>query len=90
MKQQSRAPGPGQVPPLARRGFGGPSLETRSAKNDPPRPQLYHRHQERTCAYSANYSMEGPMINRLRDPLILIVALAAVVLAGEVAIVTWL
>jgi hypothetical protein len=30
------------------------------------------------------------MINRLRDPLILIVALAAVVLAGEVAIVTWL
>ena len=39
---------------------------------------------------SANCSMEGPMINWLRDPLILIVAMAAVVLAGEIAVVTWL
>jgi hypothetical protein len=29
------------------------------------------------------------MINRLRDPLVLIVALAAVVLAGEIAVVQW-
>ena len=29
------------------------------------------------------------MINLLRDPFTLIVALAAVVLAGEVAVVTW-
>jgi hypothetical protein len=30
------------------------------------------------------------MINRLRDPFVLIVAMAAIVLAGEIAIVRWL
>ncbi len=30
------------------------------------------------------------MINRLRDPLVLIVAMAAIVLAGEIAILRWL
>jgi hypothetical protein len=33
--------------------------------------------------------MEGSMINLFRDPLTLIVALAIVVLAGEIAIVQW-
>ena len=79
------------VPPLlAAPAADRPSGARLRLVNDPPVPQLIHSNRVRICAYCANCSMEGPMINRLRDPFTLIVALAFVVLAGEIAVVQWL